>query len=172
MDLPNYFLADLPPEATLSPAMITAACETLKRNREKYLAPRKMEELVQILCEVAASWLEPGNKFRRRALASCRSAGLQARLDESGQPRAVPEAGAPLAGFSAATMARGLDDFFRRFTPENFEALLAQDLGKATIATDRVAVPRQFWHGPQLLVHVAAGNIPNPALMSLTRGLL
>ena len=37
MNLPNYFFADLPPEATLSPAMIAAACDTLKRNSEKYL---------------------------------------------------------------------------------------------------------------------------------------
>src|SRR5688572_26510415 len=38
LNLPNYFLADLPPEATLSPAMLTEACFTLKRNREQYLA--------------------------------------------------------------------------------------------------------------------------------------
>jgi hypothetical protein len=31
---------------------------------------------------------------------------------------------------------------------------------------------RHFCHGPQVLVHIAAGNIPNPALMSLTLGLL
>jgi hypothetical protein len=34
MNLPNYFLADLPPEAALSPTMIAEACQTLKRNRE------------------------------------------------------------------------------------------------------------------------------------------
>ena len=179
--LPNYFLADLPPEATLSPAMITAACEALRRNREKYLAPRKLEDIVQLLCEVAGGWLEPDNKYRRLALDSFRSAGLPAQL--AGDPLAPAGAapGAPGPGFSAATVARGLDDFFRRFTPENFQALLAQDLGDAAAAT-RVAVAepsghppqaaRHFWHGPQLLVHVAAGNIPNPALMSLTLGLL
>ena len=43
MNLPNYFLADLPPEATLSPAMITEACQTLKRNRERYLASRSTQ---------------------------------------------------------------------------------------------------------------------------------
>jgi hypothetical protein len=32
--------------------------------------------------------------------------------------------------------------------------------------------PQCFWHGPPLLVHVAAGNLPNPALMSLTLGLV
>ena len=38
MTLPNYFLADLPPEATLSAAMVGEACQTLKRNRGLYLA--------------------------------------------------------------------------------------------------------------------------------------
>jgi hypothetical protein len=55
MNLPNYFLADLPPEATLSPAMITEACQTLKRNREHYLAGRSTDGLVKILGEVAES---------------------------------------------------------------------------------------------------------------------
>ena len=49
MNLPNYFLADLPPEATLSPAMITEACQTLKRNREQYLAARSTDGMVKIL---------------------------------------------------------------------------------------------------------------------------
>ena len=142
MNLPNYFLADLPPEAELSPTMIAEACHTLKRNREKYLRSRSTDEIVNILCEVAAEWLQPENKFRRLAL----------------------ELGPEQAGFSEATLARGLDEFFRRFTPGNFQALLAQDLGADT--------DRHFWRGPGLLVHIAAGNLPNPALMSLTLGLL
>ena len=142
MNLPNYFLADLPPEATLSPTMIAEACHTLKRNREKYLQSRSTEEIIKLLCEVAAEWLQPENKFRRLAL----------------------KLGPEHTGFSQATLTRGLDEFFRRFTPENFQALLAQDLGADT--------GRRFWHGPQLLVHITAGNLPNPALMSLTLGLL
>jgi hypothetical protein len=142
MNLPNYFLADLPPEATLSPTMVAEACHTLKRNREKYLLSRPTDEIVKILCEVAAEWLQPDNKFRRFAL----------------------KLGPEQTGFSPATLARGLDEFFRRFTPENFQALLAQDLGANN--------DRHFWHGPDLLVHIAAGNLPNPALMSLTLGLL
>ena len=67
MNLPNYFLADLPPEATLSPTMIAEACHTLKRNREKYLMSRTTDDLVKILCEVAAEWLQQENKFRRLA---------------------------------------------------------------------------------------------------------
>lgn len=68
VNLPNYFLADLPSDAGFSPAMVTAACETLKRNRERYLAPRRMAEIVKILCEVGAAWLQPDNRFRQLAL--------------------------------------------------------------------------------------------------------
>ena len=163
MNLPNYFLADLPPEATLSPAMIAAACDTLKRNREKYLLSRSTDEIVKILCEVATEWLQPENKFRRLALES--GVGVQASACSSGTlKRELQRNDVASAGFSQATLARGLDEFFRRFTPENFQALLAQDLGADT--------DRHFWHGPELLVHIAAGNLPNPALMSLTLGLL
>ena len=157
MNLPNYFLADLPPEATLSPTMIAAACDTLKRNREQYLLTRTTDDLVKILCEVAAEWLRPENKFRRFAL----------------------ELGPEETGFSPATLARGLDEFFRRFTPENFQVLLAQELGEGvSIADARLLKPQasspkpHYWRGPGLLVHIAAGNLPNPAWMSLTLGLL
>jgi hypothetical protein len=174
MNLPNYFFADLPPEATLSPTMIAAACDTLKRNREKYLLPRATDDIVKILCEVAAEWLHPENKFRKFALAQ----------------------GPAETGFSKAVLEKGLDDFFRRFTPENFHALLAQDLGDAgSVTGDEWRVTREtgsthppalrygatshasrithhFWHGPEFLVHIAAGNIPNPTLMSLALGLL
>ena len=163
MNLPNYFFADLPPEAVLSPAMIAAACDTLKRNREKFLLPRKTEDIVKILSEVAAEWLQPENQFRKLAL----------------------ELGPAETGFSKAILEKGLDGFFHQFTPENFQALL-QELGGATsVAGDEwrmtsetdapdpaSRVPRHFWRGPEFLVHIAAGNVPNPTLMSLTLGLL
>ena len=90
MNLPNYFLADLPPDASLSPAMIAAACHPLKRNREKYLRSRSTDDLVTILCEVAVEWLQPANKFRRLAL----------------------ELGPAETGFSKAILKTGLDAFF------------------------------------------------------------
>jgi Acyl-CoA reductase (LuxC) len=148
MNLPNYFLADLPPEAPLSPKMIAAACDTLKRNREKFLRSRPTDDLIKILCEVAAEWLSPQNKFRQLAL----------------------EFGPAETGFSKPVLEKGLDGFFRRFTPENFRALLEQELGHAA-RLDGLAGGAMA-RGPQLLVHIAAGNLPNPALMSLTLGLL
>jgi hypothetical protein len=59
------------------------------------------------------------------------------------------------------------------------EALLEQELGDAISVTGEAVVThhasrirRHFWRGPEFLVHVAAGNIPNPALMSIVLGLL
>ncbi len=156
MNLPNYFFADLPPEAVQSSAMIEAACDTLKRNREKYLQPRTTEEIVKILCEVATEWQQPANKFRKLAL----------------------DLGPAATGFSKAILEKGLDDFFGRFTPENFQALLEQELGHAQRLDQFVADASEkqhckaMVHGPQFLVHIAAGNLPNPTLMSLTLGLL
>ena len=148
MNLPNYFLADLPSEAPLSPKIIAEASIVLKRNREKFLRSRKTEEMVKILCEIAAEWLRPENKFRKLAL----------------------EFGPEQTGFSRPVLEKGLAGFFCRFTPENFQALLTQDLGDARRLDEFTRGARA--RGPQLLVHIAAGNLPNPALMSLTLGLL
>lgn len=178
MNLPNYFLADLPPEAVLSPAMVTEACQTLKRNRAQYLAQRSTENLVGVLCNVAEAWLKPDNTFRRRALEQTWNAGL--RHGANGiMGNAVPEAGAPGPGFSQATLQKGLDNFFQQFTPENFHALLVQELGDAR-RLDRFVAGGSgeklnraaLAVGPELLVHIAAGKLPNPALMSMVLGLL
>ena len=157
MNLPNYFLADLPPEATLSPTMIEEACRTLKRNREQYLLRRSTDGMVKLLCEVAESWLRPENMFRKLAL----------------------EAGPAETGFSRQTLAKGLDNFFSQFTPENFHALLIQEFGDAKRLDKFVATRAEencnraaMAIGPEFLVHIAAGNIPNPALMSIVLGLL
>ena len=89
--------------------MIGEACQTLKRNRERYLAHRSTHSLVQALSDVARSWLEPDYPFRKLAL----------------------EQGPAATGFSRATLARGLDSFFKQLTREHFHALLEQDLGHA-----------------------------------------
>ena len=157
MNLPNYFLADLPPEATLSAAMITEACQTLKRNRGQYLAGRSTHSLIGVLAEVSESWLQTENPFRQLAL----------------------ELGPAATGFSQATLANGLDKFFLQLTAENLEALINQELGHPKRLDELAASPAEhkvqraaMARGPEMLVHIAAGNVPNPALMSLVLGLL
>lgn len=153
MNLPNHFLADAPPEVKHSPEIIAETCRHLRRNREKFLAHRSTGEIITLLCGVAAEWLQPENKFRRLAL----------------------EHGPAAAGFSRATLERGLDGFFRQLTPENFQALLAQEFGDARRLDGFVGAAgekKSMAVAPELLVHICAGNIPNPTLMSLTQGLL
>jgi Acyl-CoA reductase (LuxC) len=157
MNLPNYFLADLPPEATLSPAMLTEACQTLKRNRERYLAGRSTEQLIRVLSDVAEAWLHPDNAFRKLAL----------------------ELGPGATGFSVETLKRGLTGFFKQITRENLNALLVQELGDkrrldvmAATELDQKSSRTAMAVGPEFLVHITAGNIPNPTWMSIMLGLL
>ena len=157
MNLLNYFLADLPPEAVLSSTMIAEACQTLKHNRERYLASRSTESLVKTLSRVADAWLEPDNAFRKFAL----------------------ELGPAQTGFSRETLARGLDNFFGRLTRDNFHALLVQEFGDVKRLDALCATPAEqkqnrmaILNAPEFQVHIAAGNIPNPALISMVFGLL
>ena len=53
MNLPNYFLADLPAQAVLSPLMVAEACQALKRNREQYLVRRTTEQQITLLSKLA-----------------------------------------------------------------------------------------------------------------------
>jgi hypothetical protein len=154
MDLPNYFLADLPPEATLSSVMISEACQTLKRNREQFLTKRSLPMMVNIFIRLADNWLDPEFPFRKFALEN-----------------------AAKSGFSRATLERGLDDFFKQLTRENFRGLLAQEFGDGIDVLNEpaeaaVSKTLHFWRGPEFQVHIAAGNIPNPALTSMMFGLL
>ena len=157
MNLPNYFLADQPAEATITPSIITEACRELRRNRERHLLHRTTSQIIHVLAEAAHGWLRHDHPFRRHAL----------------------ESGPVVTGFPQATLAHGLDEFFRLLTIENLHALVVQELGHAQrpdvpCSTDAERFARQssIATGPALLAHITAGNIPVPALMSLVQGLL
>lgn len=137
--------------------MITEACQTLKRNRELYLVHRSTHSLVEVLTRVAKDWLDADFPFRKIALAEA--------------PKAI--------GFSRPTLTAGLDAFFKQLTPEAFQALLEQDLGHYERLDQIVAsAPEQKTNraaiaiAPEFLVHVTAGNLPNPTLTSMILGVL
>src|SRR5262249_16909135 len=75
------------------------------------------------------------------------------------------------------TLERGLDNFFKQLTRENFRALLTQELGDGIdVLGDppNAAASRtlHFWRGPEFQVHIGAGTIPNPAFTSIIFGFL
>src|SRR3954467_13922312 len=157
MNLPNYFLADLPREAVLGPEMIRDACQSLKRNRQLYLLKRSTQSIIGTLCEVGENWLNPNYPLRQKVL----------------------HEGPAVTGFSKELLAGGFDDLFRQFTNANFHALLLQDLGHVqrldglqSNQQEQAQARAAIAHGPELLAHFAGGMLPNPPIMSIVLGLL
>ena len=106
---------------------------------------------------MGARWLQPDDAFRKLAL----------------------EQGPAATGFSRATLALGLDTFFRQLTRESLHGLLEQDLGHSrrldefvSSDTEQKGNRASMAVGPELLVHITAGNLPSPTLHSMVLGLL
>ncbi|WCJ60461.1 acyl-CoA reductase [Fontisphaera persica] len=157
MNLPDYFLVDLPPEASLSPDLVREACQTLRKNRETYLLHRDTASLIRTLSELGASWLDAQYPFRQKAL----------------------QEGPAATGFSAPVLQDGLDSFFRQLNEANLRALVEQDLGHVdrldrlvSSESERRSGIQAMATGPALMFHVTAGTLPIPALMSMVLGLL
>ncbi len=157
MNLPNYFLADLPENTALTPTVISDACQTLKKNRENYLATRTTQNLIRVISSVAKNWLEPDDAFRQETL------------------RLGPAA----TGFTRETLATGLDAFFQQITAENLQALMLQEFGEgrrldtlSATAAEQKMNRASFARGPELLTHITGGCIPNATLTSIIFGFL
>jgi len=157
MNLPSYFLADMPTEAELTAGLVTEACQTLKRNGQQFLEGRTTDSIIRVLDRLGRDWQSDDFPFRQMAL------------------RAGPAA----TGFSAEVLAVGLNQFFQQWTAANLESLLRQELGHAH-RLDGFFPNEHEGHstrtamalGPRLLAHVAPGNIPAPALTEMALGLL
>lgn len=157
MELPNYYFADLGSEEALTPDLVRDAALTLKRNREKYLDPVPSARLIRTIGGLAESWMDPEFHFRRHVL----------------------EAGPEKTGFSRGVLERGLDAFFSQLTRDHLELLVAQELGHMK-RLDGMSISREerfldrasVATGPQLAVHITAGNLPVPAMSSMVFGLL
>ena len=157
MNLHQLFLADLGPELQLTAETLRQASFAVRRNRNEWLLQQRTRAVIEMIAHTADQWLEPGNRFRILALRD----------------------GPQETGWSPATLARGLDSFFRSITVESLEALVAQDLGDARRLDDFGAGSAEHRTGrtslavgPELLVHLTAGNLPNPALFSIILGLI
>jgi hypothetical protein len=89
------------------------------------------------------------------------------------------EQGPAATGFSRATLAAGLDSFFKQLTLERFQTLLESELGHprrldqlTSTDPEQAAGRAAIANGPELLAHIAAGNLPNPTLTSIVLGVL
>ena len=148
----DYFLADKQ-GAELTGTLITEACQALRHNRNDYLALVGNEPIIAKLIEVANLWRSPDYELRRQA--------LTASPEETGFPREV--------------LAAGLDACFADWTQEKFFMLLTQEFGDPTRLQSFANQPNRTYsmvHGPQLIAHIAPGNLPVPIFQSIAFGLL
>lgn len=157
MTLPNYFIADLPPGTSLAPEMITEGCQTLRRNRERYLLPRSTESIIEVVAEVAKQWLAPYSPWMTQALSE----------------------GPASLGLSREILADGLESFFRLLTPRALSGLVVQEFGHPYRLDRLIANDAEITagvlvqaRGPELLAHIAAGVLPTPVFLSIIQGLL
>ena len=70
-------------------------------------------------------------------------------------------------------------EYFKQLTAESMQALVEQDLGHpqrldglAASGVERGGRRRSIVTGPELMFHIAAGNLPNPTLTSVVLGVL
>jgi hypothetical protein len=155
--LPNLFFADLGPELELTPNTVREACHSIRRNREHWLRHQSSRQLIDLLAYVGEQWLSPDNPIRQVAL---KEGSAEMQLNPS-------------------VLACGLDGIFEQLTSETLETLIIQDLGDARRLDEFVGGRHEMRsgrmalvHGPELLVHWAAGNVPNAILAQMTLGIL
>ena len=157
LDLPNFFLIDVPPEARLEPGMLREALRQIKRNRRQYIREMPTEDVVKVIARLASNWCDNLFPFRKYAL----------------------EKGPEATGFSRETLGKGLDQFFGRITEDSLHNLLSQELGDPQRLDKPAAIPEERSEnrmalavGPELIGHITAGNLPCPTLMCMIHGLL
>jgi hypothetical protein len=157
LELPNYFLIDVPPEARLDPGMLREALRQIKRNRRQYIRDISTEYVVKVIARLADNWRDDHFPFRKYAL----------------------EAGPKATGFSRQTLENGLDQFFDRITEKSLHNLLSQEFGDPQRLDKPTAIPEERTEdrmalavGPELIGHISASNLPCPNLMQIIHGLL
>ena len=104
LNLPDFFLIDLPEEIGVQPKLVGEACDRLKENGDRYLKPRSTSQIAHSLCNLAENWQDDEFPFRRKLI----------------------EEGAEKSGFSIEVLLDGLDRMFSQWTPEKFEVWLTQ----------------------------------------------
>ena len=157
MKLPNYFLADMAPDQPLDANVLREACLTLKRNRRHYLQERSTPTLIRTIANVAENWTLPTYPIRQWTL----------------------EQGPKETGFPIQTLTRGVDQFMSQINESQLQALIEQDLGHlkrldqpCLNPSDPSGQRMSMAFGPELMVHIGAGMLPNAIWTHMILGVL
>jgi len=136
--------------------MIAEACQTLKRNREHYLAARATDNLVNVLSNVARSWLTLTILFANSLWSRAGRHGFL-RPDSCQWPwiHFLRNSRPRIPSASGTDLGHG----------QRLDEIVANEVEQRV---NRAAIA----NASEMLVHIAAGNLPIPALMSMILGTL
>lgn len=131
---------------------IQEAITRVRDARERVLPRRTTDAVISALARTAKNWLDPQSPWRQRA------------VEQAPKP----------TGFSEAMVREAIDLIFGSLTYEALGELLDRELGNRRVLDEfclRGRVQSRA-HGPRLMVHVLAGNIPASGIVSICCGLL
>lgn len=131
---------------------VRAAITRVHAARDRVLARRTTDAVIDALAEASRRWLAPDSPWRNRAVA------------QATEP----------TGFSPAMVNEIVDLIFSQLTHETLGELLDRELGDRRVLDEfsRRGRLQTRATGPRLISHFLAGNVPAPGILSLCGGLL
>jgi len=145
----------------LTPASLHEIIDAVTKRREEYLARCPLKYILEVIDETIRRWVDREAPLRREA------------------ERAL----SVITRFSPPMIAHGLDLMLREYRGETILAWLREELGDPRCldefhqrvsgeAVRSLGGRRCKAHGPRLVMHVLAGNLPALAIPSLVLGLV
>jgi len=138
--------------AILTPALLDRALDTVLAARARALAGTTVADIIGRIVALAESWNNPSHPGRQQAL------------------DALPA----VTGLSPAMIAETIPSLFAPYTADALHAFVRSEVGAADALDGMMATPWGKRHatGPELVVHIAAGNVPGLSLPILVTALL
>jgi hypothetical protein len=137
----------------LSPAQWVALAERVKQGSRAYLKTRTVSQIIAVVDRAVARLLDPADPYRQQA------------------DRLLPL----VTGFDAEMVRLGLTAYLKTFRQPQLQRFVAEDFANPKLLDEFQPRPKGGFAkamGPDLLVHIWAGNVPGLPLWSLISGLL
>ncbi|MGH7198001.1 MAG: acyl-CoA reductase [Candidatus Omnitrophota bacterium] len=137
-----------------SPRKIFLGGENFAMPREAFEPSRPIKSIIGFLGRLSSLWLRKHYPYRKKAVSRL--------VSRSGYTPRMAEA--------------LLDGLFRELTEKKLLELLKAELGDPRVLDEfrpvRPGKRRLHARGPELILHIFAGNVPNPAILSFIFGML
>ena len=137
----------------LSPAQLVALAERVRRAGQATLKTMSVSQIIAVVDRVIARLLDPLDPYRQEA------------------DKLLPL----ITGYDTEMVRLGLTGYLKTFRAPQLQRFVADDFANPKMLDEFQPIPKGGMasaFGPQLMVHVWAGNVPGLPLWSLISGLL